>query len=83
MPKAMRIIGTECSYVGSAHKALCGLRVLIRAVHRGDDIFEDDERIGALRATDMIEVVPEIIENGKRRFSWVTSDARLADLKFD
>ena len=75
------IIGSRRRYVGLWHPGLRGLLVQIVAVHRGSDpdskeILTDDEDIGELRPDDLVEVAPVIVENGKERVSWVTSDCR-------
>jgi hypothetical protein len=75
------IIGSEKRYTGTSHRGLTGERVKIVAVHRGEQILDDDAAIGALRPTDTVEVRPWLDE--KDRFSWVSYDAKpdeLADL---
>jgi hypothetical protein len=83
MPRTTKIIDSEATYIGTAHTWAKGLRVKILSVLRGDQVLYDDREIKCLRRSDQIEFTPEIIENGVRRFSWVTSDATLSDLKFD
>jgi hypothetical protein len=83
MTRETRIIDAEAIYTGTAHPWAKGLRVQIVAVLRGARVLTDDDEIVRLEATDLIAFAPEINENGKRRFSWVTSDATPADLKFD
>lgn len=83
MSKTTKIIDSEATYIGTAHRWAKGLRVKILSVLRGDQVLYEDREIKCLRRTDQIEFAPEIIENGKRRFSWATSDATLSDLKFD
>ena len=79
-----RTIGRQGIYVGSAHKWAKGLRIEIVNVLRDGEVLNDDQDIGALRPADDICFAPEIVEkDGTRRFSWVTSDATLADLRLD
>ena len=86
--KTTKTIGREGTYIGTAHTWAKGLRIQVRAIHRGpspDDckILTDDTAIGAIRPGDLIEFAPEITEkDGTRRWSWVTSDANLADVEF-
>lgn len=83
MPEPQKIIDSEATYIGTTHPWAKGLRVQIVAVLRGARVLTDDAEIVRLESTDLIAFAPEINENGKRRFSWATSDATLADLKFD
>ena len=84
MSRTPRTIGRQGIYVGSAHKWAKGLRIEIINVLRDGQVLNDDTEIGALQATDDIAFAPEIVEkDGTRRFSWVTSDATLADLRLD
>ena len=75
------IIGSEKRYTGISHRGLTGERVKIVAVHRGEQILDEDDEIGALLPTDTVEIRPWLDE--KDRFSWVSYDAspdELADL---
>ncbi len=86
-----QVIGATTTYVGTdrrEHPYLAGLKVRIVAVLRAGD--PDDEnhfvadneylaRLGGLRQEDRVEVQPWIDKEG--RFSWVTSDPRVADLE--
>ena len=75
------IIGSEKRYTGTSHRGLTGERVKIVAVHRGEQILDEDAAIGALRPTDTIEFRPWM--EREQRFSWVGYDAtpdELADL---
>lgn len=83
MPRRTKIIDSEATYIGTTHTWAKGLKVQIVAILRGARVLTDDNEIVRLEATDFIAFAPEIIENGKRRFSWATSDATPADLKFD
>jgi hypothetical protein len=87
-----RIIGAEAIYQGTAHRFMRGLKVRIVAVLKGVDApdrdgeddysyLRDDAEVlrnGGLTEHDRVEVQPWIEE--ERRFSFVTSDARVADL---
>ncbi|MCB9833799.1 MAG: hypothetical protein H6807_15160 [Planctomycetes bacterium] len=80
------IIGSRRRYVGLPHPGLRGLLVEIVAVHRGADpdtreILTDDDEIGDLQRGDLVEVAPIIVDGGKERRSFVTSDARPDELK--
>ena len=88
MTSNTKIIGRECRYVGTAHSWAKGLRVKISQVLRGPTIDEsrllrEDSEIGELRPDDVIEFVPELSSPvDGRRWSFVSSDACLADLEF-
>ena len=79
-----RLIGTRWIYVGDAHRFLAGKTVVLRSVHRGEEILEDDERIGEIRDDDVLEVAPVIRDaKGGERASFVTSDATLDELRLE
>lgn len=87
-----RIIGAEATYQGTEHPFMRGLKVRIVAVLKGVDAADRDReddypylredaevfRNGGLTEHDRVEVQPWIEE--ERRFSFVTSDARVVDL---
>jgi len=90
---AEKIIGTVTTCDSPEHPYLCGLRVRIVAVLRGqarpdfEDCGDDDtyikddhqlERLGGVTADDRIEVQPWL--EGEKRFSFISSDPRAADL---
>ena len=84
MSRTPRTIGRQGFYTGATHPWARGLRIEIVNVLRDGQVLNDDTEIGELRATDDICFAPEIVEkDGARRFSWVTSDATLADLRLD
>ena len=80
--KQTKIIGREGIYTGTAHRWAKGLRIQVFAIHRDGRVLHDDAEIGAIRATDTIEFTPEIVENGKRRWSWAMADATPAEIRF-
>ncbi|MCC6311580.1 MAG: hypothetical protein IT345_11805 [Trueperaceae bacterium] len=80
------IIGTIRRYTGAFHRGLAGCRVVIVAVHRGGpdagEILRDDGAIGRLRPDDVVEFAPLVrAADGSERRSFVTSDARPAELE--
>lgn len=77
-----KIIGSEGTYIGNTHKWAAGLRIQVVAILRDGEALYDDHTIGEIRATDTIEFAPEIVENGKRRWSWVLSDATITEIEF-
>ena len=77
-----KVIGCEGTYIGTAHRWAKGLRVQVFAIHRDGRVLHDDAEIGAIRATDVVEFTPEIIEKGKRRWSWAMADATPAEIRF-
>ena len=86
-----QVIGATTTYVGTdrrEHPALAGLKVRIVAVLRAGDPDDDNAyvrdnetlaRLGGLRKNDRVEVQPWIEKQA--RYSWVTSDPRVCDLK--
>ena len=85
----MKTIGATTTYTGTDHPYLTGHRVKIVAIHHGvlinpDDyqILRDDDAIstagGVDPSTDLVEVAPV---KGDGTPSFVTSDARVADLE--
>ena len=72
-------------YQGISHPGARGLRVRVVAVIR--DSGKPDGRVlhsmteleGGVRADDILEFTPRIAAEG--RYSWVTSDASIADLR--
>ena len=84
MSHTPRTIGRQGIYIGTTHPWARGLRIEVINVLRDGQVLNDDAEIGDLRATDDIAFAPQIVEtDGTRRFSWVTSDATLADLRLD
>ena len=71
-------IGTIKRYAHGPHGWLIGLGVRIVAIHRDGQILTNDDEIGQVLPTDVIEVRPWISEED--RWSFVTSDATLDQL---
>lgn len=82
------IIGSRWRYEGDFHRYLRDHVVEIVAVLRGNDpddraYLSDDRDIGELRDDDWVEIAPIIVEGGKERRSFVTSDARRSELRMN
>ncbi len=89
---ASKVIGTVTTYSGTEHRYLRGYQVKVLAIFKGaaapdydpDDGFSvattDDDlaRLGGLGPDDRAEVVPWL--ETESRFSFVSSDPRVADL---
>jgi len=75
-------IGTVTTYHGTEHPYLRGHRVRIVAVLKADGAYLKDDldiaAAGGVTAADRIEVQPWLPE--EKRFSFVTSDPKAADL---
>jgi len=81
MAERDKLIGTIRRYQGTAHVWAVGHRIVVAAVHRGDEVLRDDAAIGALLPGDWVEFAPLIEEaDGVERASFVWSDAQPSDL---
>jgi hypothetical protein len=76
------IIGSTTRYHGTEHPYLRGHRVRIVAVLKADGAYLTDEldiaAAGGVTAADRVEVQPWLPK--EKRFSFVTSDPKAADL---
>lgn len=70
-----KIIRTIRRYTGRGHAWLHGERVVVVAVHRGDEVLHEDSVVGELRPDDWVEFTPLIADaDGPESVSWVCSD---------
>ena len=60
MTERDKLIGTIRRYRGTAHVWAAGHRVVLAAVHRGDEVLREDAAIGALLPGDWLEFAPLI-----------------------
>ena len=75
------IISSLQRYIGTGHPWAKGLTVVVVAVHRDDQILENDADVGSIRPSDMLEFAPFVQDDkGGERLSFATSDARPGDL---
>jgi hypothetical protein len=76
MAKRDQVIGSIRRYRGTGHVWAVGCRVVVAAVHRGDNVLRDDAAIVVLLPGDWVEFAPLIEEaDGVERASFAWSDA--------
>jgi hypothetical protein len=73
------IIGSIKRYTHGPHGWAIGSKVMVVAIHRAGDVLTEDEAIGEIAPTDMVEFRPWIAKDS--RFSFVTSDATIDQLE--